>query len=36
MRGLNKMLEGTCLPRLNMEKMEEMFERDSLALLGVG
>lgn len=35
MRGLNKMLEGTSLPRLNMDKMEEMFERDSLSLLGI-
>jgi predicted TIM-barrel fold metal-dependent hydrolase len=35
MRGLNKMLEGTCLPRLKTEKMEEMFERDSLRLLGI-
>lgn len=35
MRGLNKMLEGTNLPRLNMDKMEEMFERDSLRLLGI-
>jgi uncharacterized protein len=35
MRALNKMLEGTCLPRLNMNKMEEMFERDSLRLLGI-
>jgi predicted TIM-barrel fold metal-dependent hydrolase len=35
MRSLNKMLEGTCLPRLRMDKMEEMFERDSLGILGI-
>jgi len=35
MRKLNDMLEGTRLPRLNMEKMEEMFERDTLRLLGI-
>jgi uncharacterized protein len=35
MRKLNAMLEGTCLPRLNMDKLEQMFERDSLGLLGV-
>lgn len=36
MRALNQMLEGTALPRLNMEKMEAMFHRDTLALLGIG
>jgi uncharacterized protein len=35
MRSLNKMLEGTALPRLNMDKMEEMFERDTLKVLGI-
>ena len=35
MRGLNHMLEGTRLPRLNMEKMEQMFYRNSLELLGL-
>ena len=35
MRNLNNMLEGTALPRLNMEKMEEMFERDTLKILGI-
>ena len=35
MRGLNNMLEGTNLPRLNMDKMERMFARDTLALLGI-
>jgi uncharacterized protein len=35
MRALNKMLEGTALPRLNMDEMEKMFHRDSLAALGI-
>ena len=35
MRGLNDMLEGTKLPRLREDKMEQMFERDSLAVLGI-
>jgi predicted TIM-barrel fold metal-dependent hydrolase len=35
MRALNEMVEGTNLPRLNMEKMEQMFHRDSLGILGV-
>jgi predicted TIM-barrel fold metal-dependent hydrolase len=35
MRNLNLMLEGTALPRLNLDAMEEMFERDSLGLLGL-
>jgi predicted TIM-barrel fold metal-dependent hydrolase len=35
MRALNGMLEGTRLPRLNMDEMEAMFERDSLAILGI-
>jgi predicted TIM-barrel fold metal-dependent hydrolase len=35
MRNLNKMLEGTALPRLDMEAMEQMFERNSLELLGI-
>jgi predicted TIM-barrel fold metal-dependent hydrolase len=35
MRKLNDMLEGTKLARLNMEKMEEMFQRDTLRLLGI-
>jgi len=35
MRQLNAMLQGTALPRLDMEKMEEMFQRDSLRLLGI-
>ena len=35
MRRLNDMLEGTKLPRLNMDKMEQMFERDTLKVLGI-
>ena len=35
MRALNDMLEGTRLPRLNMEKMEEMFFRDTLRVLQI-
>jgi predicted TIM-barrel fold metal-dependent hydrolase len=35
MRNLNDMLEGTALPRLNMEAMERMFYRDSLRVLGI-
>ncbi len=35
MRGLNDMLGGTGLPRLNMEQMEELFARDTLAVLGI-
>ncbi|HWL09894.1 MAG TPA: amidohydrolase family protein [Planctomicrobium sp.] len=34
-RGLNKMLEGTALPRLNETAIEEMIFRDSLPLLGL-
>lgn len=34
-RKLNSMLEGTCLPRLDMEKMEAMIHRDSLQILGL-
>ncbi len=35
MGQLNDMLEGTKLPRLNMDRMEEMFARDSLSILGI-
>jgi predicted TIM-barrel fold metal-dependent hydrolase len=35
MRNLNKMLDGTALPRLDMDAMEQMFERKSLELLGI-
>ncbi len=34
-RGLNDMLEGTRLPRLNVDRIEEMIHRDSLAVLGI-
>ena len=35
MRNLNKMLEGTALPRLDLDAMEQMFERNSLEVLGI-
>lgn len=35
LRNLNEMLQGSSLPRLNMEKMEQMIYRDSLPLLGL-
>jgi predicted TIM-barrel fold metal-dependent hydrolase len=35
MRALNGMLEGTRLPRLDMDAMEKMFQRDTLGLLGI-
>jgi uncharacterized protein len=35
LRNLNKMLEGTALPRLNEAKIEAMIERDTLPLLGL-
>lgn len=35
MRNLNRMLDGTALPRLDMGAMEQMFERSSLELLGI-
>ncbi len=35
LRGLNKMLEGTALPRLNESAIEAMIHRDSLKLLGL-
>jgi uncharacterized protein len=34
-RRLNEMLDGTKLPRLKVEKIEEMIHRDSLTLLGI-
>jgi uncharacterized protein len=34
-RNLNDMLQGTALPRLNADKIEEMFERDTLKVLGI-
>ncbi|HUE73238.1 MAG TPA: amidohydrolase family protein [Pirellulaceae bacterium] len=36
LRNLNRMVEGTSFPRLNMEAIERMIERDSLAILGLG
>lgn len=36
LRGLNAMLAGTALPRLNEAKVEAMITRDTLALLGLG
>ena len=36
MRKLNDMLAGTALPRLNMDEMEKMFERNPLEILGLG
>lgn len=35
LRGLNRMVEGTGLPRLNVEKIEELIHRDTLPLLGL-
>lgn len=35
MRELNNLVAGTGLPRLNMDAMESMFERQSLELLGI-
>ena len=34
-RGLNQMLAGTALPRLNADAIERMIYRDSLPLLGL-
>jgi len=36
MRKLNDMLEGTKLPRLKVDKLEEMFFRDTLRILSIG
>ena len=35
LRQLNDMLEGTALPRLDMDQMEQMIHRDTGALLGL-
>jgi uncharacterized protein len=35
MRNLNSMLDGTALPRLNMDLMEEMFQRDTVKILEI-
>ena len=34
-RGLNQIVEGTSLPRVCMDKVEEILNRDSLSLLGI-
>jgi predicted TIM-barrel fold metal-dependent hydrolase len=34
-RRLNEMLDGTSVPRLREDKIEEMFSRDTLGLLGI-
>ena len=36
LRSLNKMLEGTALPRLNEAKIESLIARDTCTLLGIG
>jgi hypothetical protein len=36
LRRVNAILEGTQLPRVPEEKIEEIIYRDSLALLGLG
>jgi hypothetical protein len=35
MRNINQIVEGTRLPRVSAEKIEEIIHRDSLALLGL-
>ena len=35
LRNLNKMLDGTALPRLDEAQIEVLIYRDSLALLGI-
>lgn len=35
LHSLNKMLDGTALPRLNEQRIDEMIHRDSLTLLGL-
>ena len=35
LRGLNRMLEGTALPRLDARQIEALIHRDSLQLLGI-
>lgn len=34
-RNLNRMLDGTALPRLDEQKIEEMFQRNTLEILGL-
>jgi predicted TIM-barrel fold metal-dependent hydrolase len=36
LRSLNEMVEGSNLPRLKVDEIEQMIERDSLKLLGLG
>ena len=36
LRALNLMLEGTALPRLNVDAIERLIHRDALPLLGLG
>ena len=36
LRGLNRMVDGTALPRLNEAAIERLITRDSLPLLGLG
>ena len=35
LRKLNDMLEGTALPRLDVDQIEALIHRDSLRLLGL-
>jgi uncharacterized protein len=35
LRAMNRMLDGTALPRLDEAKIEAMIARDALALLGL-
>jgi predicted TIM-barrel fold metal-dependent hydrolase len=35
MRNLNSMLDGTALPRLNMDSMEEMFHQETVKILEI-
>ena len=35
LRNINRMLEGTALPRINEEAIERMIYRNSLSLLGI-
>jgi uncharacterized protein len=35
LRNLNKMTEGTGLPKLNEKAIEEMIHRDTLGILGL-
>ena len=35
LRGLNRMLDGTALPRLSVEAIERLIDRDSLPILGL-